>query len=62
VIEAAILASRMHMLPPEKIRSELAYLDIAISKTAGPRETEAWSWLREKIGAHLDPAQHSLTS
>jgi hypothetical protein len=53
VIEAAILASRLHMLSPEKIRGELAYLEIAIEKTAGPREAEAWSWLREKIDAHL---------
>lgn len=53
VIEAAILASRLHMLPPEKIRAELAYLEIAISKTAGPREEEAWGWLKEKIEAHF---------
>lgn len=53
VIEAAILASRLHMLPPEKIRAEVAYLAIAIGKTAGPREEEAWSWLMEKIEAHL---------
>jgi hypothetical protein len=53
VIEAAILTSRLHMLPPEKIRGELAYLEIAIQKTAGPREAEAWGWLRERIDAHL---------
>jgi hypothetical protein len=54
VIEAAILASRLHMLPPEKIRAELAYLTIAISKTAGPCEQEAWGWLTEKIEVHLN--------
>jgi uncharacterized protein len=53
VIEAAILASRLHMLPPEKIEAELAYLTIAISKTAGEREREAWEWLTAKIEAHL---------
>ena len=53
VIEAAILASRLHMLAPEKIRAELAYLTIAIGKTAGPREEEAWGWLAAKIEAHL---------
>ncbi len=53
VIEAAILASRLHMLPPEKIRGEMAYLEIAISKTAGPREAEAWGWLKERIEAHF---------
>jgi uncharacterized protein len=54
VIEAAILTSRLHMLSPEKIDDELAYLEIAISKTAGPFEQEAWDWLMEKIGAHRE--------
>ena len=54
VIEAAILTSRLHMLPPEKIRSEIAYLTIAIGKTAGDREREAWDWLMAKIDAHLN--------
>jgi hypothetical protein len=52
VIEAAILVSRMHMLPREKIEAEIAYLQIAVSKTAGPAEAEAWGWLMEKIRAH----------
>jgi hypothetical protein len=54
VIEAAILTSRLHMLPPEKIDNELAYLSIAISKTAGPVEQEAWDWLMEKIRAYRE--------
>jgi hypothetical protein len=49
VIEAAILASRLHMLPREKIESEMAYLQIAVSKTASTAEQEAWAWLTEKI-------------
>jgi uncharacterized protein len=49
VVEAAILASRLHMLPSEKIEQELAYLTIAMDKTAGAREREAWNWLMEKI-------------
>ncbi len=56
VIEAAILSTRLHMLPPDKIRAEMAYLAIAISKTAGPREREAWSWIEAKIAAALGPA------
>lgn len=52
VIEAAILASRLHLLPWEKIDAELAYLAIAVEKTAGPDEREAWGWLLEKIDAH----------
>lgn len=49
VIDAAILVSRLKMLPAEKIRQEIAYLTIAIDKTAGPRELEAWGWLIAKI-------------
>jgi hypothetical protein len=50
VIELAVLVSRLHMLPREKIQTELQYLQIAIDKTAGERELEAWGWLVEKIG------------
>jgi uncharacterized protein len=53
VLEAAILASRLHRLPRDKIESELSYLTIAIDKTAGPQELQAWSWLMEKIQSHL---------
>lgn len=49
VLEAAILVSRLHMLPAEKITAELTYLSIAINKTAGPRELEAWQWLMSAI-------------
>lgn len=51
VIEGAILVSRLQMLPREKIESEIAYLEIAISKTAGPVEIEAWGWLMERVTA-----------
>jgi hypothetical protein len=51
VVEAAILVSRLHMLPAQKIDDEMRYLAIAIEKTAGPREREAWSWLVEHIRA-----------
>ena len=52
VIELAVLVSRLHRLPMEKIDAELAYLMIAIEKTAGERELEAWNWLIEKIENH----------
>ncbi len=53
VLEAAILVSRLHMLPPAKVEAEMAHLQIAIDKTAGPRELEAWGWLQEKFRAHF---------
>jgi uncharacterized protein len=40
--------TRLHILPREKIDREIAYLSIAVEKTAGPSEREAWSWLMEK--------------
>lgn len=57
VIEAAVLVSRLNMLSVKKIQQEIAYLSIAIEKTAGPRELEAWGWLISKIeetGIELD--------
>ena len=54
VIEAAILASRLHLLPREKVEREVAHLEIAVGKTAGAAEQEAWDWLMEKIRAHYE--------
>jgi uncharacterized protein len=56
VIEGAVLVSRLHMLPAEKVDIEMAYLQIAIDKTAGPDEREAWAWLREAVAAHRSAA------
>ena len=52
VIEGAVLVSRLHMLSREKIDAELAYLRIAVGKTAGPEEHEAWGWLMQAIELH----------
>lgn len=57
VLELAILVSRLEMLPPEKIAREIAYLHIAIDKTAGPKELEAWGWLMERVAAHGSAAE-----
>jgi len=57
VIEASILTSRLTMLPREKIEREMAYLAIAIDKTAGPREREAWSWLANRIESYFAATQ-----
>jgi uncharacterized protein len=51
VIEAAILVSRLDLLPREKVEREVEYLRIAVEKTAGPDERQAWGWLMEKIRA-----------
>ncbi len=49
VLEAAVLVSRLHMLPDEKIDNEIEYLQIAIDKTASEHELEAWGWLMNRI-------------
>ena len=49
VIEGAILVSRLHLLPRDKIEREMAALEIVVDKTAGEAEREAWSWLAEKV-------------
>jgi hypothetical protein len=57
VIEAAILVSRLDMLPREKVEQEIAYLGIAIGKTAGDAEREAWGWLMECVAARYARAE-----
>lgn len=52
VLEAAILISRLNMLPLDKILAEIDYLRIGLEKTAGDRELEAWSWLMTVIEKH----------
>lgn len=51
VIEACILVSRIHMLPRQKVEEEIAYLSIAVEKTAGPEEAQAWTWLMDEVKA-----------
>jgi uncharacterized protein len=55
VVEGAILVSRLHMLPRERIERELTILQSAVEKTAGPRELEAWTWLMDKVRFHDRP-------
>lgn len=52
VLELAVLASRLKRLPMEKIDQDMEYLAVAIEKTAGPRELEAWGWLVEAVTNH----------
>ncbi len=52
VIELCVLVSRLNRLPLEKILAEMEYLQIAIDKTAGEQELEAWGWLLEAVENH----------
>jgi len=49
VLEAAIHATRLHMLPRDFIESELERLQVIVDKTAGPDEREAMALLAEFV-------------
>jgi hypothetical protein len=49
VVEAAILATRIGILPAGEIRAELVRLDAPIQKTAGLQERRAFEFLRQYI-------------
>lgn len=43
VLEATILATRLHLLPEAEVRTQLTALAIPVEKTAGPKEREAFA-------------------
>jgi hypothetical protein len=49
VLEMAIYATRLHLLPREFIESERVRLQVIVDKTAGPQELEAMTLLSEYI-------------
>jgi uncharacterized protein len=51
VLEAAILATRTHLLPAEQIWDEYARLQVIVEKTAGPREREAMGLLTRYVSS-----------
>jgi len=51
VLEAAILATRVHLLPAVEIQAELARLRPWVDKTGGPAEHRAFQFLSEYIQA-----------
>lgn len=55
VIEAAILATRIGLLPPAEIRRGFEPLRVIVEKTGGPHEREAFSLLETYVAQKLDP-------
>ena len=49
VLEVAIYATRLHLLPRDFIESELARLQVIVDKTAGAEELEAMALLTEHV-------------
>ena len=54
VVEAAILATRVGLLPADEIRAELARLAPLVEKTGGPQEQRAWKLLLEYVNKRLE--------
>jgi hypothetical protein len=51
VLEAAIYATRLHLLPREFVDGELARLQVIVDKTAGPEELEAMALLTAYVAS-----------
>ncbi|MFN8202374.1 MAG: DUF447 family protein [Solirubrobacteraceae bacterium] len=49
VLEASILASRIHLVPAAQVRAELARLQVVVDKTAGLREHTAMQLVRDYV-------------
>jgi hypothetical protein len=61
VLEAAIYATRVHLLPGDFIAGELERLHVIVGKTAGPAEVEAMDILATYIRAHADRGQSPVS-
>jgi uncharacterized protein len=55
VLEAAILSTRLHLIPRAEIEVEFAKLQVIVNKTAGPREFEAMELLTDFV--HASPVR-----
>jgi hypothetical protein len=53
VVEAAILATRIGILPDDELHSEMARLAIPVAKTAGDEERRAFEFLRQYIESRI---------
>jgi len=49
VIEAAILATRVHLLPLGEIEAEYRKLGVIVHKTGGEQEKQAWAFLEQHL-------------
>ena len=49
VLEAAILATRLHLIPRKDINADFARLQTIVDKTASPREREAMALLTDYV-------------
>ncbi len=52
VLEATILATRLHLIPHNEVRRQVDALAVLVEKTAGPREREAWAVVAAYVERH----------
>lgn len=62
VIEAAILATRIHLLPPDEINEQFVRLQTAVEKTAGPDEQAAFQLLDDFVQEKLASGERAAES
>jgi hypothetical protein len=59
VVEAAILATRLHLLPREQIAAEFQRLAVLVEKTGGEQERQAFDFLRQYIARLKDHGERT---
>lgn len=59
VLEAAIYATRLHLLSRDFIEGEMARLQVIVDKTAGPAEREAMSILTDHVRSVTVPTEEA---
>jgi hypothetical protein len=57
VVEAAILATRIGILPAAEIEADFRRLKVLVQKTGGPQEERAFAFLERYTGARLAAAE-----
>lgn len=55
VLEGAILATRLHLLPPDEIAAEFQRLATIVDKTAGDQERRAFALLQDYVAGGRAP-------
>ncbi|HEX4613131.1 MAG TPA: DUF447 domain-containing protein, partial [Urbifossiella sp.] len=55
VVEAAILATRLHLLPRDEVAAEFRKLRVIVGKTGGPDEHAAMDFLDARLGRSTSP-------
>ena len=56
VVEASILATRLHLLPAQEVREAMARLALLVEKTGGPGERAAWQFLVDYVRRSTEPS------